>query len=432
MESFWYYLYNLVGVPMLYSGIKIGALTNSKIRLGLKGRKQLFQKLEHSMALFSKRSPRFWIHTSSMGEFEQAKPLIDCLKKRFPKGSVIVSFFSPSVFENVQEYEGADVLCYLPFDSRRRADRFLSLIQPDVAIVVRHDLWPNHLYGLKRLGVPAVLINSSVRSHSIDHFPFSQQINRFFYDTFHTILTVSTEAKDYYRSLRLKEPYIEVVGDTRYDQVVIRAKEAEKVVLPLRSIKGKRRCFVMGSTWPSDEDVLIEALFSLYKDGMDLFSVFVPHEPTVDHINLIERKLSEIGLHSYRFSQIGTDQAGKKDVLIVDRIGILASLYALGELSFVGGGFGPGVHNVLEPAALGQVVLFGPRHKNSYEAGQLKKNGVGFSVISSSEIYDKIKFFLGDELHLKEKGSIAENLVKKNLGATDRIVNHLEKLVCNS
>lgn len=429
MESFWYYLYDAVGVPLLYAGFSLGALTNGKIRRGIRGRKDFFQKLEQGILDLPRGGPRFWIHSSSMGEFEQAKPLIERLKERFAAGSVVVSFFSPSAFEHVQEYRGADHLCYLPFDSRRRSEKFISLIRPDVAIVVRHDFWPNHLYQLKKRGIPAVLINCSVHSQISYRLPLSLQVHRFLYSFFDLILTGSQETKDFCEMYRLGKGRVEFVGDTRYDQVVRRAKEAERIVAPLRNLKGRRKCFVLGSTWPSDEEILFGALARLFRKGVEVWVVLVPHEPTKERLVQIEERLSALGLRSYRFSDLDAGKRGDGEVLIVDRVGILASLYALGELSFVGGGFGSGVHNVLEPAALGKVVLFGPRHKNSYEAGQLKKRGVGFVVNSSEELYGLLLSFLKDSHRLGEKGKMAADLVRENVGATERIVDRLEDLV---
>ncbi len=432
MDSFWRYLYNIIGVPFLYAGFSLAALANAKVRRGIEGRKNLFSNLEREMSRLPKKGPRFWIHSSSMGEFEQAKPLVKELKRKFPDGSVVVSFFSPSAFDHVQGYKEADCLCYLPFDSIRGAEQFLSVVQPDVAIVVRHDLWPNHLWQLKKHNIPAVLINCS--AHPVSYYKFFSllQFDRSVYSVFDLILTVSQEAKIFCRKYNLGKGRIEVVGDTRYDQVVARAKQAEEIVSPLRKLKGNRKCFVLGSTWPSDEEVLFEALSKLYSNGIEVWIVLVPHEPTEEHLFQIEQQLSKIGVRSNRFSKVGTNKVESSEVLIVDKVGILASLYALGEVSFVGGGFGPGVHSVLEPAALGKVVIFGPKHKNSYEAGLLKKRGVGFVVNNSDELYNLFSSFLKDQKFVDEKGKMAARFVQENLGATERIVSCLKNMVHSS
>lgn len=425
----WYYLYNLIVVPFMYLGFFLCGLVNSKIQKGIRGRKKLFGDLEEKMQMLSHKRPCFWIHNSSMGEFEQAKPLIRQLKKTYPNGCAVVSFFSPSGFEHAQDDHEADYLCYIPFDSRRRASRFLSLVQPNVAIVIRHDLWPNHLWQLKKRNIPTVLINCSVRLGWYYRIPFVLWANRMMLRTFDMILTVSKEAKSFCDLFHFNENKIRIVGDTRYDQVVQRAKEAEKIVAPLRKIKGKRKCFIAGSTWPSDEVVLFKGFSKLFAKGIDIWIVLVPHEPTNEHLYQIEEEVSQLGLRSSRLSEVEKGKHVDSEILVVDRIGMLASLYALGELTFVGGGFGPGVHNVLEPAALGKIVLFGPKCRNSYEAGLLEKRGVGFVVKDGDEVYARLFSFLDNSDKLAELGPEATNLVKENVGATERIVDCLESLV---
>jgi 3-deoxy-D-manno-octulosonic-acid transferase len=399
-------------------------LTNEKMRVGVTGRKRVFTDLEEAVRGFGP-GPRFWIHNSSMGEFEQAKPIVSKLKERFPDCHVIVSFFSPSGLAHVHNYADADHLCYLPLDTRRNAARFVETIRPDAAIVIRHDFWPNHLKALNHRNVPLLLANCSIRHQT--HFRWRPvlEVNRYLYGSFDEVLTISQEAADLFRHYRLGAGKVTVVGDTRYDQVVKRAQTAEASVSPLRKLKGARLGFVMGSTWPSDESVLIGALCRLKEENLLPWLVFVPHEPTEEHLSLLESELGTCGFHSQRLSKV---QSSEKhgDALLVDRIGILASLYALGDLAFVGGGFGPGVHNVLEPAALGNVVLYGPRSTNSYEAGQLARRGVGFVVNNSEDVYTLLHDFLQDKSKRTTLGKHAMDLVAQNVGATDRIVSHVQ------
>ena len=427
-----YYLYNLIGVPLLRVGFFLGSLISKKIRRGIRGRRQLLDELRERMAAVAKGSPRFWIHSSSMGEFEQAKPVIQRIKERFPQSVVVVSLFSPSVFDHVDDFPGADAICYMPFDSKRQSRRFIDLIRPDVAVMVRHDLWPNHLYQLKEKGIPSVLINGSIRSTHGWRFRFLVPFYRFLYRCFSLILTVSQETKDICESYRLATGYIEIVGDTRYDQVIHRAHEAEKMVASLRKLKSNRRTFVMGSTWPTDEVVLLDAMARLCQKVKSVWYVIVPHEPLDEHVTQIEQRVSALGLRACLLSEIDSGKDKDCDVLIVDRVGILASLYALGDLSFVGGGFGAGIHNVLEPAALGKAVFFGPRCQNSYEAGLLQNRGVGFVVRDGEALYQHLFALLNNADKLKEIEAKATRVVLENAGATQRIVDHLETLVSSS
>ena len=265
MQSFWFYLYNLLIIPFLYIGFYFISLFHKKIRHGIRGRRILFENIEKQLSMMNQKGPRFWVHNSSMGEFEQAKPIIETLKEQFPNGSIVVSFYSPSGFENVKDYSHADLICYMPFDTWKNARRFISTIQPDVAIMIRHDLWPNHLWQLKVQNIPAVLVNCSVRSQSWCKIPIVSSACRSYYQYFNLVLAVSQETKTNWHTYRLGSQDVQVIGDTRYDQVVRRAKEAEEIVLPLRKLKRNRKCIVFGSTWPSDEEVIFEAVRQLYE-----------------------------------------------------------------------------------------------------------------------------------------------------------------------
>lgn len=429
MHSIWHLIYNGIVLPLFSTVIFITRFFNAKVRRGLAGRKDLFPKLSEAIADMGKEGPRFWIHSSSMGEFEQARPLIAQLKERFPQGSVIVTVFSPSAYDNLQDYRTADYLCYLPMDTPKNAAKFIDIVQPDAGVVIRHDIWPNHLYQLQKRGIPCILVNCSIRQSPSIWLRLAPGSNRYLHGAFDEILTISAAAREYCIQKRWGRGPVEMIGDTRYDQVIFRAGRAETIVEPLRKLKDDRLGFVMGSTWPSDESVLFEALARLRRDGIRLWMVVVPHEPTDEHLVLIEERLTKTGFTSLRLSQVHKETRNKADVLIVDRIGILASLYALGELCYVGGGFGPGIHNVLEPAALGKVVLFGPKNDNSYEAGQLIRQGVGFACRNADSIYFTLRRFLHNPDRMSETGRKAEAIVTENRGATNRIIQRLTDLI---
>ena len=422
------FLYNLLVIPILWIGFLVLGFFNKKVRTGIRGRKALFPKLRAHLESMPQARPRFWIHTSSMGEFEQAKPIIAALKEKYPNGFVIVSFFSPSAFDHVQDYNSADFLCYLPFDSLRLARRFLTIIQPNAVIVIRHDIWPNHLAVAKFMGIPTLLVNASIQHPERFRKPLIRELYRFLFGSFDWVLTVSEESKSLYETYRLGRSRIEVIGDTRYDQVVQRAKEAENIIASLRKLKAGRKCFVVGSSWPSDEEIIFTALAHLHRERNMPWVILVPHEPAQEHVEKIERQLTYNGISFTRLSNL--DKIGKEiEVLIVDRIGILASLYALGDLTFVGGGFGPGIHSVLEPAAFGKVILFGPRHTNSYEAGVLKRKGVGIVVQNGEQLYNILYTLLNNPQEILSLGKKSSALVETNRGATERILNTLELII---
>lgn len=419
-------LYNGVALPAIQLALRAASLSNAKVRRGLEGRKGLFPRLDAALQGLDERQPRIWIHSSSMGEFEQARPVIEALRRRYPQGLLVVSLFSPSAFDHVHHFKAADVLTYLPVDTPANVRRFLDAVKPQVALTVRHDFWPNHLYALNRRKIPSLLINGSVPyppSLALRLFPLA---NRYLYGAFDEILTVSQEAADYARSHRWGRGEVAAVGDTRYDQVLRRAREAESVVAPLRAIKGRRAGLVLGSTWPADEAVVFEALTRIQTRGPLPFIVAAPHEPTEAHMTQLEHRAQALGLACRRLAQVEADPTAPVDMLIIDRVGILASLYALGETAYVGGGFGQGLHNVLEPAALGNAVLFGPRNQNSYEAQQLKRRGVGFACADADAVEARLSALFGDVHEQQVLGRRAAALVGEHAGATDRIVERVE------
>jgi 3-deoxy-D-manno-octulosonic-acid transferase len=430
MESFWYAVYNILVIPVFRVVLCLARLSNRKVRRGLQGRKRLFKDIEAAASGMRGKRPRFWIHNSSMGEFEQARPVIEALKARFPDSSVTVTFFSPSGLDHVRNYTGADFLCYLPFDSRTNAERFIRILTPDAGIIVRHDIWPNHVRALRKNRIPAVLINFSLRPGRRLRFPVLRGLFRFLYNPFDRILAVSRETLLISEKCGFARGRVEVAGDTRYDQVVLRTRDSERVAAPLRSLKRNRPCMVFGSTWPSDEAVIFPLLRMLREAGVAVWSVMVPHEPTTAHLAQIEAQCGSRGLICRRLSGVESSPPDDPfDVLLVDRVGILAGLYAIGDAAFVGGGFGPGVHSVLEPAAFGKPVFFGPRCGNSFEAGQLRSRGGGFVVPDAEAFFGALLPLFRDTDLLKRTGGLSFALVRENLGATDRIVAHLEALV---
>ena len=427
MRALLYFLYNFFVIPILYCLFLIAYLFNDKIKKGIKGRKKLLKNLENDLKPFSDYQPRFWIHCSSMGEFEQSKPLIRKLKKKYPRGFVLLSFFSPSAFEHIQGYNESDYMCYLPFDSKKRSIHFISAIRPDIALIVRHDLWPNYLCELKKRNIPTVLINSTIHRNKGYEF-FYQIFERVVYHNFSAIFTISEATKRYFTEKNIYQGPIHYLGDTRYDQVIRRASDSSKVVKPLEKNINNRKVIIGGSTWPDDEQIIMEAVTQIKAQGIKIWLILIPHEPNDESLKNIEQKSNEFGLSYTKFSELDKKENTLTDMLVVDKVGVLAALYALGDICFVGGAFGPGIHNVLEPAAHGKIIAFGPKHSNSFEAQQLKKRGVAFVVRDSNELYTLLSTTLMEPEMLRNLGKKAREIVNENVGATDRIVEQIDQL----
>jgi 3-deoxy-D-manno-octulosonic-acid transferase len=423
MKKTWFILYNIAFIPLFWTLLQIVALFNIKIRHGVDGRRGLYEKIERDISkLTSKR--RVWFHSSSMGEFEQAKPIITALRKKYRDINIIVTFFSPSGYDHSKNYKPADIITYIPFDTKANAHRFLDLLQPTAAVFVRYDVWPNHLWELNARGIPAFIANATMRTTSARFYPLLKNFHRLLFNNFVSILTVSAKDADAFALFGLTHPSIEAIGDTRYDQVWQRSADAKKKhLIPPAILKGKK-ILLAGSTWPEDEEVLIPSIKKILQYDSNVLVILVPHEPTEDALEDIEYTFGSKP-RTIRFSNLN-DYANER-IILVDSIGILMALYQYANVAYVGGSFRQGIHNVLEPAVYGIPVVFGPKHTNSQEAMELARRSGGFIVNDQQECYRTLRTLLDDKKANSAAGKQALMLVEENIGATERFIQHLEK-----
>jgi 3-deoxy-D-manno-octulosonic-acid transferase len=442
-------VYNLIAVPLLFLGFHLAALLSrfgirrfDKVRSGMEGRRTLFADLAAQLQKVKSFGPRFWIHAASMGEYEQARPLLQEIGQRLPTALRVLTFFSPSAYANINRANiPAEVVSYLPFDSVRNARRFLRLVNPNAAIVIRHDFWPNHLWEAKGRGVALVLADASVSANarSWRHKPGVRHFNRAVLAAFDAICAVSAEATQSLKDLLRYPERLVVTGDTRYDQVLFRTQSKKiDTVLPEHWRDGSM-IFVAGSTWPSDEEVLLPAFVAARNHLPQLRMILVPHEPTPEHLAQLEKQLANHGLTSVRLSQMTIEMERGREgesvkasrvshsVLLVDRIGILAILYSAGQVAFVGGSFGPGVHSVLEAAVHGVPVLVGPRFHNSPEAVELAATGLLTPVANADEGEQKLIELFQDLALRQEKGARHREFVLARCGASAKVIDVLER-----
>ncbi len=419
-------LYNLVAVPLLYLGVRFAVLFNNKVARGVVGRRDLFEKLAQRLSAWPAEAPRIWFHISSMGEFEQARPVIQSVKTRRPDCRVLITFFSPSGYDHVQNYPTADYICYLPFDSLRQSRKFIRLVRPHAVVVIRHDIWPNFQWHLHRCAIPCYLIDASISEKRWRMLYGVRWAIRDVYRTFSEIHLISENNRQAFLQLYPYQDRLLVMGDTRYDQVFLRTCEPEKIA-PLNDSGcfSRSRCFIAGSTWPSDEKIILPALLPFLKKQTDFRAIIAPHELSSDHLADLENVLNQYAISHIRHSRFALEQRGPWQVLLIDRMGILANLYALAELAFVGGSFGPGVHSVLEPAAHGCMVLFGPRYFNSLEAVALSQRKGGRCLHTTEDYTALLQTWLDDPQAIRSAGDQSRLLVQENLGAGERIVQRL-------
>jgi 3-deoxy-D-manno-octulosonic-acid transferase len=440
LPIFWRVFYNLIAVPLMFCGFqaaaffcRFGFTRFDKIRSGVVGRKKLFDELTAQIAQVKNSAPRFWIHASSMGEYEQARPLLQEIKQRLPEAVRVLTLFSPSVYANINRANiPAEVISYLSFDSLWNARRFLNLVNPAAAIIIRHDFWPNHLWEAKQRGVALLLADASVSANarSLRHWPLVRHFNRAVFDTFDAICAVSPEAAKSLANLVRHPERLLVTGDSRYDQVLFRTQSRKIDDLLPANWRGNSPIFVAGSTWLSDEEVLLPAFVAVRKHLPQLRMIVVPHEPAPEHLAQLEKKISGSGLVSVRFSQLMNEKEGGTipSILLIDRIGILAILYSAGQVAFVGGSFGPGVHSVLEAAVHGVPVLVGPRFRNSPEAVELDEKKF-LTVVGTAEQCQKelLELFQNAELR-REKGRQHREFVLGRCGASAKMIDILTRL----
>ena len=359
-----------------------------------------------------------------MGEFEQAKPIIAALKHRYPEIIIIASFFSPSGYEHSKKYPLADVITYVPFDTGTGARRFLDLIRPDIAVMVRYDVWPHLIWELQRRHVPTLLANATMRRQTKRLLPVARSFHRYIYNAIDEILTVAESDMEAFKKFRLSHPSIK-----RHRRYAVRSglhpeqPRHGSATLCLLPITAGKKVIVVGSSWPEDEEVIIPAFLRIQSSMDNVLLIVVPHEPSEEHLEDLERDLE--GKTSYiRFSAL--NEYNGERVIIVDSVGILLILYAYAHIAYVGGSFRQGIHNVLEAAVYGIPVLFGPRHRNSHEPLMLVEGGGAFVVNDSEELHRTLDNLLNDELARTTTGKRAEEFVQSHVGATDRFLQHLE------
>lgn len=420
--------YNIFIIPLLFLGAQIASLFNAKIRQGLKGRRTALVQLKSDLNLHAHR-PRVLIHVSSFGEWLQVKPVLLNLKQLCPDVLIVVSFFSPSGFDHVAIEPPIDVKCYLPIDSYFRMKKFVEIMMPRVAAIVRHDIWPNFLYRLKCKEIPVVLIDASVPERSRLMTWLAHPFNRWIYPMFDRILAISDlEAKKLLRWIDDPQK-ISITGDTKYDQVFQRSQQLERIaqISRLPALQN-RPIWVVGSSWPADEGYIIPAFKMLQQQFSDLILILVPHEPSPARIEQIERQLHSENLTGLRLSQLN-DRSFHHHCLIIDRVGLLATIYSLGKIAFVGGSFHFKIHNVLEPAVFGIPILFGPKMNNSAEAIHLLANHAALLVKSTDEIVTAITRLLTDPESAQTYGERARQIVMQNVGSSIQVAELLKEFL---
>lgn len=402
------WLYNF-GVALYAWVIRLIAPRHEKARLWSEGRRDLFRRMAHAI---DPSARIVWIHTASLGEFEQGRPIIERIRREHPEYRILLTFFSPSGYEIRKNYTGADYIFYLPIDTPRNARRFLDIAHPEIVVFVKYEFWLNLLGELRRRGIRTYIVSAIFRRNSIFFRPYGGMWRQAL-ETFDTMFVQNDESRDLLAGLGFGN--VVVAGDTRFDRVAEIAAAARKIDIVER-FRGDRRLFVAGSTWGPDEELLVR----LMNDWPDTRFVVAPHEMDEERI---ARLLHDVRGGGLRYTECSADtDFGDRQLLVLDTVGMLSSVYGYATWSYVGGGFGVGIHNTLEAATFGLPVAFGPNYAKFKEARDLVTLGAACSVRSYGELKEWFAPLHDDEDMLRHTGRISKDYTTRHQGATSLIV----------
>lgn len=403
-------LYNL-GIYIYSLLIHLMAPFSRKPRKMMKGHWIVYELLRQQK---EKDAKYIWFHAASLGEFEQGRPLIERIKKRYPEYKILLTFFSPSGYEVRRDYRGADIVCYLPLDKPRNVKKFLDIIQPCMAFFIKYEFWKNYLNELNKRQIPVYSVSSIFRKDQV-FFKWYGGSYRKVLSNFDQLFVQNETSKRFLSKIGIEK--VTVVGDTRFDRVLEIRQEAKDLPL-VEAFKGESLTIVAGSSWAPDEDLFIE-YFNTHP-GIKL--IIAPH--VIDENHLVEI-ISKLKRPYVRYSKANEQNVKNADCLIIDGYGLLSSIYRYGEIAYIGGGFGVGIHNILEAAVYGIPVIFGPKYQKFMEARQLIEEKGAFSIKDGEELNQLLDKMTSDKEFLKESGSNAGNYVTKNLGASELILSQI-------
>lgn len=396
--------------------LKLIALFHPKIKLFVDGRKEVMSYLKKNI---SEGDSIIWVHTASLGEFEQGLPIIEQLKKNYPEYRILVTFFSPSGYEVKKNTAAADVVTYLPMDTKKNAIKFLDLVNPKLVIFVKYEIWPNYLRALSQRNIPTLLISALFKENQIYFKSYGGFMRKTLHNFTH-IFVQDTKSIELLSKINIKNTSIS--GDTRFDRV-IEILERDNNLAFMENFKNRAKTLVAGSTWPDDEDVLVPYINT---GESSLKFVLAPHNIKPEHINKLK---SSINKKTILYSELENKDLSAYEVLIIDTIGLLTKIYSYAEISYVGGGFATGLHNTLEPAVYGIPVIIGPSFKGFKEAEDLVNKGGVLVVKSPAEFFTLVNDLLKDEEHLKRTGDINSTYVSENKGASIQIMAYVRTLI---
>ena len=401
-----------IGIYLYALCINIAAIFNKKARLLIKGHNHILDTIRSQV---DPQSKYLWFHASSLGEFEQGRPLIERIHSKHPECRILLTFFSPSGYEVRKDYKGADIVCYIPFDTPINVRRFLDTIKIEKAFFIKYEFWPNFLRGLYKRNIEIFSISSIFRDNQL----FFKWYGRGYAKAlgyFKHLFVQDRHSKDLLKSIGITD--VSIVGDTRADRVLEVAAASKQFPIIETFVNGDPT-FIAGSSWPADEELFIP----YFHTKPDWKLIIAPHEIHEEHLVQIEAMLK--GRDYIRLSQATLENIKGYDTLIIDCFGMLSSIYRYGHIAYIGGGFGVGIHNVLEAAVFDIPVLFGPNNQRFREAQDLKRLKGGFEITDAYSLRILIDKFISDPGFLKKAGKNAGDYVRSSSGTADRILGEI-------
>ena len=408
-------MYNLL-LYIYELGIFVTGLFSKKVGRMWRGEREAFRILKKKVEPGAQYA---WFHAASLGEFEQGRPIIEEYRRMYPDHRILLTFFSPSGYEVRKNYDGADIVCYLPIDTPTNALRFLRTVRPVVAFFIKYEFWYNYLHILRHRGVPVYSVSSIFRRDQIFFKWYGYQY-RHVLRCFTHLYVQNEESRRLLALLGMKN--VTVTGDTRFDRVIQIARESKSIPV-VRTFTNGRRVFVAGSSWLPDEQIFLPYL----AQHPDWKVVIAPHVIGESHLEQILKLLE--GRRVLRYTQIDTEDAkrlGDAEVLIIDCFGLLSSIYKYGDVAYVGGGFGVGIHNLPEAAVWNLPVIFGPNHERFQEAKELKECGGGIAIGDADDFRRVMDAFISSDEERRKAADAAGNYVRSHSGATEKILQSLQ------
>lgn len=391
--------------------IRLFSLFNEKAKLFVKGRKNWKQNLSSKIDVNSKY---IWFHCSSLGEFEQGRPVIEELKLQRPEYKILLTFFSPSGYEIRKNYPLADVVVYLPLDTKRNAQAFLEMVKPEKVFFVKYEFWYFYISELKRRNIPLYIVSAIFRENQqfFKNTPWGKWYRNILFKIEH-LFVQNEKSGELLKSAGVSN--FTVTGDTRFDRVAAIARDSKKLPI-VEKFKGNSLLIVAGSTWKPDEELLA----AFINHSTNIKFIIAAHEVSAANINRIHQLLKKPAIS---FSKVSEPEIDKYEVLVIDSVGLLSSLYRYGDVAYIGGGFGVGIHNILEAATFGLPVIFGPNFKKFKEAVDLIFEGGAFSISNAGELRQTLNTLIEDKNERRKASEICSDYVAKNVGSTKHIVN---------